>query len=66
MGGFEREEPQVISFHEVRYETEDAYLIEFNEDEEDVWIPKSEVVELDVDNCELTIPYWLAYEKGLI
>lgn len=46
---------------EIRHETEKAYLI-FDGTKE-VWLPKSQV---EVEDGEVTMPEWLAMEKGLI
>lgn len=50
-------------------QTEAAYLVE-DEDEKDVWLPKSRV-ELETGSeineaCCFLIPEWLAIEKGLV
>lgn len=50
-------------------ETAAAYLVE-DEDERDVWLPKSQV-ELETGSeiahvCTFLIPEWLAIEKGLV
>jgi hypothetical protein len=45
------------------YETEKAYL--FNDGTRTVWLPKS-YCEWDPDAKEMTMPEWLAKDKGLI
>lgn len=35
-------------------------------DEIDVWLPKSQILDLDYEEQTVTVPEWLAYEKGLI
>lgn len=59
------EELAIVYFDEIVRETHDAYLLDVGDDAERVWIPKSQVRELDVEGCNLTIPEWLAIEKGL-
>jgi hypothetical protein len=34
--------------------------------EADVWLPKSQIVEMDEDHKTVTIPEWLAVEKELV
>jgi hypothetical protein len=47
----------------VEVETEKAFL--FFDGTKKVWLPKSQC-EWDVDSKEMTVPEWLAMEKGLI
>lgn len=42
-------------------ETELAYLVDF--DDERYWVPKSQCV---FKNGELTMPEWLAIDKGMV
>lgn len=62
-----------IEYADEGHETDDAYLFVVvnpyeNGDDEfmDVWIPKSQIQNLDRDACTFEIPEWLATEKGLI
>jgi hypothetical protein len=52
---------------QLKHETPKAYLV--NDGANDVWLPKS-MVELDDsggdDNAIVTMPEWLARDKGLI
>lgn len=50
--------------------TEDAVLVESNEVEEPVWIPKSQIEDSDDDlitgfEGEISIPLWIAEREGL-
>ena len=50
---------------QLKHETAKAWLI--NDGTKDVWIPKSQSeIEGDADRCVITIPEWLAKDKGLI
>jgi hypothetical protein len=50
---------------ELRHETEKAYLV--NTGEGEMWLPKSQVEYYKERTTEIvTMPYWLAKEKGLI
>jgi hypothetical protein len=49
---------------ELRHETEKAYLLDHGADEP-VWLPKS-MCEWDMDSGTMTMPQWLAKDKGLI
>ena len=54
----------------VKRRTEKAILIETEDGEDDLWIPKSQIEEWDeeIPNKEIdsiVIPLWLAIEKGL-
>lgn len=49
----------------LKLETEKAYLVDGSG--ENVWLPKSQVEYYDDGKGGIvTMPYWLAYEKGLI
>lgn len=48
---------------ETRAETELAYL--FFDGDQEVWLPKSQC-QWDPDDRTMTMPVWLAQEKGLI
>lgn len=45
----------------IKYQTEKAVLI--NDGDKDVWLPLSKV---DVSENEVSLPEWLALDKGLI
>jgi hypothetical protein len=50
---------------QLRHETGKAYL--FHTGEGDMWLPKSQVEYYKESRSEIvTMPYWLAKEKGLI
>ena len=55
-----------VDFSDVEFvrETDRAYLL--NIEDEEVWLPKSQVEEYDKESGCLVIPRWLAIEKGLI
>ena len=57
-------DPVVIDFDEIKHETELAYL--FVIDDNEVWLPKSQCLTLDVEAREVEIPEWLAVDKGLV
>lgn len=52
----------------IERETDMEYLI--SDGDRSVWIQKSQVIDEDIDSKEtggtITIPEWLAFEKGLI
>jgi hypothetical protein len=64
-----RDEEMEFEVTVVQQETEKAWLCDI--DGEDIWLPKSQVMagaeDLEVDACNvvITIPGWLAMEKGL-
>jgi len=47
---------------ELKHETENAFLV--NDGDNDYWLPKG-MTENNGDGT-WTIPYWMAYEKGII
>ena len=50
---------------ELRHETARAYLV--HDGHQDVWLPKSQVEYYkERTTAIVTMPYWLAREKGLI
>lgn len=49
----------------IRHETERAWLVDVGE-EKPVWIPKSQAEIDEAHGTILTLPEWLAREKGLI
>jgi len=50
-----------IVYDDLVYETDKAYLLRF--DDRDVWVPKSQVQ--DIDDEYVTLPLWLIEEKEL-
>lgn len=57
-----KDDPVTLQVDALVRETEKAWLLQI--DGEEVWIAKS-VGQLDEANDEVTIPEWLAEEKGL-
>ena len=53
-----------FDYDEIIEETELALLIDFGEHE--VWIPKSQIVEIDETSKSIIMYEWLAKKKGLI
>ena len=54
-------------YAEMKYESDGAYL--FTDGIDKFWIPKSQIVEMESKgngNYEVTIPHWLAVEKGIV
>lgn len=50
----------------LKHETEKAYLVDAG-DTKAIWLPKSQVEYCDDRKGGIiTLPYWLAHEKGLI
>jgi len=47
----------------VKHETADAYL--FSDGDVEVWLPKS-LCEWDLAAKEMTLPEWLAIDRGLV
>ena len=55
-----------ISYVEIIHETTEAYLFDIYGDGTDgVWIPLSEMENLDQSNKTFEIPQWLSEKKGL-
>lgn len=57
-----------IEFEHIVHETDAAYLLEvptYSENTKDVWIPKSQVAELDREGKTMEVTEWVAIEKGL-
>jgi len=52
-------------FGSITLETKRSYLFQFRGDEETVWLPKSQC-KWYKDEEKMTMPEWLALEKGLI
>jgi hypothetical protein len=52
-----------VDYDRVVTETAKAVLFDFSGDE--VWLPLSQIW-LDTDSKTVTMPFWLAREKGLI
>lgn len=66
-----KEEDAVCSFDEIVKVTELAILYDFGG--EQIWIPKSQIIDSEevlnrfgVVSGKITIPFWLALDKGLI
>lgn len=56
-----------VSYHEIIHETEKAYLMNiFNDGSDGMWIPKSQIEELDENSKTFMLPQWLAEEKELV
>jgi hypothetical protein len=58
---------KVEFYAEMKNETEAAYL--FSDGVDEFWIPKSQVSEINHikgNDYEVTIPVWLAADKGII
>ena len=57
-----------IEFEMIVHETDAAYLIEVptvSDKTADVWIPKSQVAEIDREGKTMEVTEWVAVEKGL-
>lgn len=52
-----------ISYEHIRRRSDDAVLLSI--DDEDVWLPLSEIRDWDADLKTLHIPEWLAIDRGL-
>jgi len=54
---------------EVVKETEKAFLLRVDGDEEEIWVPKSQVIEdgalLEGETGTMTLTTWVAEQKGL-
>lgn len=54
-------------FDYMAHDTNDAYLFKNNDDDENYWLPKSQVEITKLSNgYEVEMPEWLAKEKELI
>lgn len=53
-----------LYYHGITREAEKALLVAF--DNSEAWIPFSQIIEDDKNNQRMTIPEWLAIEKGLV
>lgn len=49
---------------DIKYETKDAVLV--SDGDIDVWIPKSQLDDIDYKEKTILIPEWLAHDMGLI
>lgn len=56
--------PVEVNYDEVVIETDKAWLVRIDKDE-DIWLPKSQC-EMDEDAKNLMVAEWLAIEKGLV
>jgi len=64
---YEPEEVSVIGDFVVVRETDQAWLLYFEEANEEVFIPKSQIMAGDPEiDSEIEIPLWLAEKKGLV
>lgn len=50
---------ETLSFIEVVFETDKAYLIRFEQGK--AWVPISQIDDIDVTKLKLKIPYWLKH-----
>lgn len=57
-------EPCVIEFEEIVMQTDKAIL--FRVEGEEHWIPKSQIDHVDEDSMEVTIPEWIAKDRGFV
>ena len=62
--------PEIIDIQVIlKHETPQAVLVEYDEDKPAVWLPKSQI-EIERDEGEkthtVTLPQWLAEEKGMV
>ena len=67
MGDHESREPVEIPFDNIIHQTPEAVL--FDVGDEEVWIPKSLIQEIDESDPKrktVTIPEWVATDKGLV
>jgi len=53
-----------IYYDVISGETDKAYC--FATGDRDVWLPKSQIIDIDVQNGEVVVPEWLAVAKGLV
>ena len=59
--------PVVIPFDDIIHQTPEAIF--FDMGDEEVWLPKSQIIEVDDSNPKrktVTIPEWLAIDKELV
>jgi hypothetical protein len=57
---------EVEFYGEIKHETDDAILV--NDGVNEIWLPKSQI-EIDYVNetdAQITLPEWLAIDKGII
>lgn len=65
--GYRDEDEEVEIDVDVRHETDKAYLV--YDGKREVWIPKSQITDKLVQKgkiVQITLPEWLAKDKGLI
>ena len=53
----------ILQYDELKYQTKLARLFMF--DNHEVWIPESQIMDIDLDECRVEVPDWLAEERGL-
>lgn len=61
--------PELTSFQaEIVRTTPRAYLLKLESQEGNIWIPASQVEQFDFnyDPPKISIPYWLAKDKGIV
>jgi len=56
----------LVRFHHAMAESDKAHLLALSvEDQEGVWLPKSQIAHIDFCSGEVWIALWLAEKKGL-
>jgi hypothetical protein len=60
----ERFEPVEVTYDKVVHQTDKAVLLEIEGDE--FWVPLSTIQNDFEEDGFITVPYWLADEKGLV
>ena len=64
---YQPEEVVTVTAFETLRETDKAWLIYFEEANEEVWVPKSQILAGDPEyDEELELPRWLAETKGIV
>lgn len=55
-----------VAYEELVHETDGAYLFNvFNDGGDDIWIPKSQIEDLDEKEKTFSIPQWLADKNNM-
>jgi hypothetical protein len=66
MGSYDDGSNVLVRFNHAKYESDKAHWLALSiEDEEGVWLPKSQIAHIDFNTSEVWIPLWLAEKKGL-
>lgn len=60
----EDDDDVVINYDKLKHATTKAVLVKIDGDEK--WIPYSQIVHHEPDDCEMIITSWIAGEKGLL